>query len=92
MLEYRNVGFSMLIRTGEMTVNGPEKKQILEEEHLRVDDNFYRLCQIIQLIPQVSRIRLLRLSGLRAGASRAACFLAGETGRSGIRLAECTGS
>jgi hypothetical protein len=51
MLEYRNVGFSMLVNTGEMTVNGPEKKQILEEEHLRVDDNFYRLCQIIQLIP-----------------------------------------
>ena len=51
MLEYRNVGFSMLVNTGEMTVNGQEKKQILEEEHLRVDDNFYRLCQIIQLIP-----------------------------------------
>jgi hypothetical protein len=51
MLEYRNVGFGMLVNTGEMTVNGPEKKQILEEEHLRVDDNFYRLCQIIQLIP-----------------------------------------
>src|SRR5678816_271310 len=24
----------------------------LEGQHLRVDDNFYRLCQIIQLIPQ----------------------------------------
>jgi len=28
-----------------------EKRQMLEEQHLRVDDNFYRLCQIIQLIP-----------------------------------------
>src|SRR5689334_5805503 len=52
MLEYRNVGFSVLVGTGEMTVNGMEKKHMLEEEHLRVDDNFYRLCQIIQLIPK----------------------------------------
>lgn len=52
MLEYRNVGFSVLVGTGEMTVNGLEKKQVLEEQHLRVDDNFYRLCQIIQLIPK----------------------------------------
>jgi len=52
MLEYRNVGLSVLVGTGEMTVNGLEKKQMLEEEHLRVDDNFYRLCQIIQLIPK----------------------------------------
>jgi len=52
MLEYRNVGFSVLVGTGEMTVNGMEKKHLLEEEHLRVDDNFYRLCQIIQLIPK----------------------------------------
>jgi len=50
MLEYRNVGFSVLVGTGEMTVNGMEKKHLFEEEHLRVDDNFYRLCQIIQLI------------------------------------------
>src|SRR6185312_346000 len=34
------------------TVSRMEKRQILEEQHLRVDDNFYRLCQIIQLIPQ----------------------------------------
>ena len=52
MLEYRNVGFSVLVGTGEVTVNGFEKRQILEEQHLRVDDNFYRLCQIIQLIPK----------------------------------------
>ncbi len=52
MLEYRNVGLSMLVGTGELTVNGFEKRQMLEEEHLRVDDNFYRSCQIIQLIPK----------------------------------------
>jgi hypothetical protein len=52
MLEYRNVGLSVLVGTGEQTVNGFEKRQVLEEQHLRVDDNFYRLCQIIQLIPK----------------------------------------
>jgi hypothetical protein len=52
MLEYRNVGLSALVGTGEQTVNGFEKRQVLEEQHLRVDDNFYRLCQIIQLIPK----------------------------------------
>jgi hypothetical protein len=52
MLEYRNVGLSVLVGTGEQTVNGLEKRQVLEEQHLRVDDNFYRLCQIIQLIPK----------------------------------------
>jgi hypothetical protein len=52
MLEYRNVGLSVLVGTGEPAVSGREKTQILEEEHLRVDDNFYRLCQIIQLIPK----------------------------------------
>jgi hypothetical protein len=51
MLEYRNVGLSVLV-TSEQTANGFEKNQMLEEEHLRVDDNFYRLCQIIQLIPK----------------------------------------
>lgn len=52
MLEYRNVGLSVLVGTGELTGNGLEKRQILEEQHVRVDDNFYRLCQIIQLIPK----------------------------------------
>jgi len=52
MLEYRNVGLSALVGTAEPTASGREKTQMLEEEHLRVDDNFYRLCQIIQLIPQ----------------------------------------
>ena len=52
MLEYRNVGLSVLVGTGELTANGFEKRQVLEEQHLRVDDNFFRLCQIIQLIPK----------------------------------------
>ena len=52
MLEYRNIGFSALIGKGEVVSGRFEKRQLLEEEHLRVDDNFYRLCQIIQLIPE----------------------------------------
>ncbi|HEX7331836.1 MAG TPA: hypothetical protein VF290_10065 [Pyrinomonadaceae bacterium] len=52
MLEYRNVGLSVLVGQGEIPSGRSEKRQILEEQHLRVDDNFYRLCQIIQLIPE----------------------------------------
>jgi hypothetical protein len=52
MLEYRNVGLGALVGHGDTTVDGFEKRQILEEEHLRVDDNFYRLSQIVQLIPR----------------------------------------
>jgi hypothetical protein len=52
MLEYRNVGLSVLVGEGEVPSGRFEKRQILEEQHLRVDDNFYRLCQIIQLIPE----------------------------------------
>ena len=52
MLEYRNVGLSVLVGKGEISSGRSEKRQILEEQHLRVDDNFYRLCQIIQLIPE----------------------------------------
>lgn len=52
MLEYRNVGLSVLVGQGEVPTGRSEKVQILEEQHLRVDDNFYRLCQIVQLIPQ----------------------------------------
>jgi hypothetical protein len=52
MLEYRNVGLSVLVGQGEVPSFRYEKKQVLEEQHLRVDDNFYRLCQIIQLIPE----------------------------------------
>lgn len=51
MLEYRNVGFSVLVGQGDVVSGRYEKRQLLEEQHLRVDDNFYRLCQIIQLIP-----------------------------------------
>jgi len=51
MLEYRNIGLSVLVGNGEIPSGRSEKRQILEEQHLRVDDNFYRLCQIIQLIP-----------------------------------------
>ena len=51
MLEYRNVGFSVLVGSADAPSGRLEKMQILEEQHLRVDDNFYRLCQIIQLIP-----------------------------------------
>ena len=51
MLEYRNVGLGVLVGEGEIPSGHFEKRQILEEQHLRVDDNFYRLCQIIQLIP-----------------------------------------
>ncbi len=52
MLEYRTVGLSVLVGAGEVPSGRFEKRQILEEQHLRVDDNFYRLCQIIQLIPE----------------------------------------
>jgi hypothetical protein len=53
MLEYRNVGLGALVGNTEATLNSRrEKSQLLEVQHLRVDDNFYRLCQIIQLIPQ----------------------------------------
>jgi hypothetical protein len=51
MLEYRNIGLSALVGKGEVVSGRFEKRDLLEEQHLRVDDNFYRLCQIIQLIP-----------------------------------------
>jgi hypothetical protein len=52
MLEYRNVGLSVLVGQSEAPSGRFEKRQFLEDQHLRVDDNFYRLCQIIQLIPE----------------------------------------
>ena len=53
MLEYRNVGLGALVGNTDATMTSRvEKRQLLEGQHLRVDDNFYRLCQIIQLIPQ----------------------------------------
>jgi hypothetical protein len=51
MLEYRNIGLGVLVGNKEVVSGRMEKRQILEDQHLRVDDNFYRLCQIIQLIP-----------------------------------------
>jgi oligosaccharide repeat unit polymerase len=51
MLEYRNVGLGALVSDTSIS-SRREKSQFLEGQHLRVDDNFYRLCQIIQLIPQ----------------------------------------
>ena len=53
MLEYRNVGLGVLVgQQNELASGRYEKRALLEEEYLRVDDNFYRLCQMIQLIPQ----------------------------------------
>lgn len=53
MLEYRNIGLAMLLgfRT-DAAESREEKKRFLENEHIRVDDNFLRLCQVIQLIPR----------------------------------------
>ena len=44
MLEYRRVGLAALLET-------EKNEPILERDHLHVDDNFYRLCQVIELIP-----------------------------------------
>jgi oligosaccharide repeat unit polymerase len=53
MLEYRNVGLGVLVgQTNEVSTGPREKKAVFEEQYLRVDDNFYRLCQLIQLIPE----------------------------------------
>jgi len=53
MLEYRNVGLATIVgvRT-DAAEDREEKNRFLENEKLRVDDNFYRLCQVIQLIPK----------------------------------------
>lgn len=42
MLEYRTTGFSRMVEEGRIE---------LENKHLRVDDNFLRLAQIIDLFP-----------------------------------------
>ncbi|PWT89619.1 MAG: oligosaccharide repeat unit polymerase [Blastocatellia bacterium] len=53
MLEYRNVGLGVLVGQRNQTASGLNEKQAMfEEQYLRVDDNFYRLCQVIQLIPK----------------------------------------
>jgi hypothetical protein len=45
LLEYRNLGISTFSERAEY-------KPVLEEGAVRVDDNFYRLCQVIELIPR----------------------------------------
>lgn len=52
MLEYRNVGLGTLLgfRT-EASHTASYREHFFREQHLRVDDNFFRLCQVIQLIP-----------------------------------------
>jgi len=53
MLEYRNVGLAVLVgQNTEASMARRTKHSVLEEQYLRVDDNFYRFCQIIQLIPR----------------------------------------
>jgi hypothetical protein len=44
MLEYRGVGFQKIFETGEVQ---------LTREHLHVDDNFLRLAQIVEIVPQL---------------------------------------
>jgi oligosaccharide repeat unit polymerase len=52
MLEYRNVGLGALVGVKSEAVGSTvERQELLREQHLRVDDNFFRLCQVIQLIP-----------------------------------------
>lgn len=53
MLEYRNIGLAAVLgfRT-DAAESRQEKNRFLENEHIRVDDNFFRLCQVIQLIPK----------------------------------------
>ena len=53
MLEYRNRGLGLLVGQRNASADQrAEKEAIFEEQYLRVDDNFYRLCQVIQLIPK----------------------------------------
>ena len=44
MLEYRGFGLAALFE-------GENNEPIFEREYVHVDDNFYRLCQVIALIP-----------------------------------------
>lgn len=46
MLQYRNVGL-----TAALTDSSLSDDDTPASEYLHVDDNFYRLCQVIQLIP-----------------------------------------
>lgn len=45
MLEYRNLGLATLAERADY-------EPVLEEDSVRVDDNFYRLSQVIELIPE----------------------------------------
>jgi oligosaccharide repeat unit polymerase len=45
MLTYRNTGFQSL-------VSAEERQAIEMRDYIHVDDNFYRLCQIVQFIPR----------------------------------------
>lgn len=47
MLQYRNVGLTVALSDP-----GIRKDERSSNEYLHVDDNFYRLCQVIQLIPK----------------------------------------
>lgn len=46
MLQYRNVGLTVALNDPAV-----ENEGLQPNEYLHVDDNFYRLCQVIQLIP-----------------------------------------
>jgi oligosaccharide repeat unit polymerase len=46
MLQYRNVGITAALRDPSV-----ENEGLAGTEYVHVDDNFYRLCQVIQLIP-----------------------------------------
>ena len=46
MLKYRNVGLTVALSDPAV-----ETDELASNEYLHVDDNFYRLCQVIQLIP-----------------------------------------
>ena len=46
MLKYRNVGLTVALSDPAV-----ETDEMASNEYLHVDDNFYRLCQVIQLIP-----------------------------------------
>jgi hypothetical protein len=46
MLQYRNVGLTAALSDASLTADDTPAN-----EYLHVDDNFYRLCQVIQLIP-----------------------------------------
>jgi hypothetical protein len=45
MLAYRNTGFQAMLSPAE-------KQSIEKRDYLSVDDNYYRLCQVIQMIPR----------------------------------------